>query len=121
MWTYRQTTGELLHNSTLVAKGYSGHAEGYNQPSLQRVRCVGPIPQGEWAFQGPPFDSQSHGPYILHIVPKSNTDTFGRSGFLLHGDSVSHPGLASEGCIIMPRSVREQVWNSGDRDLEVVA
>jgi hypothetical protein len=121
MWTYRQTTGELLHNSTLVARGYSGHEEGYNNSSLQRVRCVGPIPQGEWTFQGPPFDSQSHGPFVLHIVPKADTNTFGRSGFLLHGDSVSHPGLASEGCIIMPRPVREQVWNSGDRDLEVVA
>lgn len=121
MWTYRQSTGELLHDGTLVAKGYSGYEEGYNNPALQRVRCVGPIPTGDWSIQGPPIDTQSHGPFVLHIVPKPGTETFDRSGFLMHGDSVAHPGAASEGCIIMNRVTREQVWNSGDRDLEVTA
>ena len=47
--------------------------------------------------------------------------THGRSGLLMHGDSKEHPGSASHGCVILPRSVREEVWQSGDRDLEVVA
>ena len=55
------------------------------------------------------------------LKPCADTPTFGRDGFLLHGDSKESPGRASHGCVIMPRSVREQVWKSGDRDLEVVA
>ncbi len=45
---------------------------------------------------------------------------FGRSGFLIHGDSVSHPGEASEGCIILDRNVRETIANDDDKYLVVV-
>ena len=67
------------------------------------------------------FRSAEHGPYVLTLTPAPTTNTFGRSGFLMHGDSIIAPGTASKGCIIMPHDAREQVWNSGDRDLEVVA
>jgi hypothetical protein len=46
---------------------------------------------------------------------------FGRSEFLCHGDSIEHPGDASEGCIIQLRDVRRQMWESPDHTLEVVA
>ena len=39
----------------------------------------------------------------------------------MHGDSIEHPGAASEGCIIVARPIREQVWESGDRKLQVIA
>jgi hypothetical protein len=39
----------------------------------------------------------------------------------MHGDSIKARGCASRGCIILPRSVRELVWQSGDTVLEVVA
>jgi hypothetical protein len=45
---------------------------------------------------------------------------FGRSGFLIHGDSIIRPGTASRGCIILAREIREQIAASGDADLEVV-
>jgi len=35
--------------------------------------------------------------------------------------SIEHPGAASEGCIIVARPIREQVWESGDRKLQVIA
>jgi len=69
---------------------------------------------------GPPVNTAAHGPYVLTLTPARSTNTFGRSGFLMHGDAVNAPGTASKGCIIMPRTAREQVWNSGDTDLEVV-
>jgi hypothetical protein len=46
---------------------------------------------------------------------------FGRSGFLMHGDNIRLPGTASEGCIILPRDLREAIWNSADHTLEVIA
>jgi len=121
MWTYAQKTGELLQDGRHVSSGYSGFDNGKNNPDMQALHDVGPIPQGEWTIVGPPVNTAGHGPYVLTLEPANGTNTFGRSGFLMHGDSIEAPGCASHGCVIMPRAVREQVWNSGDRDLQVVA
>jgi hypothetical protein len=120
MWTYAQKTGDLLQDGNAVATGYSGFDNGKNNPDMQAVHDVGPIPQGDWIIVGPPVNTAAHGPYVLTLTPAQGTNTFGRSGFLMHGDAVNAPGTASKGCIIMPRTAREQVWNSGDTDLEVV-
>ena len=120
-WTYVQKTGALLRNNQPVGKGYSGFDNGKNNPDLQAVQNIGPIPQGTWTIVGPPFNSAEHGPYVMRLTPDKNTHTFGRSGFMLHGDSIEAPGCGSRGCMIMPRTVRELVWQSGDTSLEVVA
>lgn len=120
-WTYAQKTGELQQDGKPVATGYSGTGAGKNNPGMQQVHNVGPIPQGDWKIVGPPVNTPEHGPYVLKLKPAPDTSTFGRSGFLMHGDSRESPGNASHGCVILPRAVREQIWNSGDADLKVVA
>ena len=120
MWKYSQSTGTLDDaNETFVARGYSGAGVGKNNPAMQNVPDVGPIPQGQYTIN-PPVDTVEHGPYVLQLVPNDYNEMFGRSGFLIHGDSLEHPGQASEGCIVMSRPVRELIWNSGDRFLAVV-
>jgi len=119
-WTYIQETGELQQDGRPVATGYSGAGAGKNNPDVQDVHNVGPIPQGDWTIAGPPISTAEHGPYVLRLNPAEKTETFGRSGFLMHGDSKTAPGTASQGCVILPKSVREEVWRSGDRDLKVV-
>jgi Protein of unknown function (DUF2778) len=47
------------------------------------------------------------------LTPDPSNDMCGRSGFLIHGDSVSHPGDASDGCIILSRAEREAIVKSG--------
>lgn len=121
MWTYAQKTGGLWCDGKQVGSGYSGCDEGKNDPDMQAVPDVGPIPQGEWLIVGPPVNTPGHGSYVLRLQPAPETETFGRSGFLMHGDSIESPGCASKGCVIMPRATREAVWNSGDTHLEVVA
>jgi len=121
MWTYAQKTGALRQNGQPVGTGYSGFDNGKNNPAMQAVANVGPIPRGSWTIVGPPFNSADHGPFVLRLDPDPTTRTFGRSGFLMHGDSVEAQGCASRGCIILPRAVRERVWSSGDTELEVVA
>jgi len=121
MWTYAQKTGELLQDNQHVGNGYSGFDNGKNNPAMQAVENLGPIPQGSWTILGPPMNTASHGPFVLRLQPDPATNTFGRDGFLMHGDSIESPGCASHGCIIVPRVVREQVWSSGDTSLEVVA
>ena len=119
-WTYSQTTGELQQDGKPVATGYSGDGDGKNNPGMEHVHNVGPIPQGHWTIVGPPVNTVKHGPYVLSLKPSPGTPTYGREGFLLHGDSKESPGCASQGCIIMSRAAREQVWRSHDRDLNVV-
>ena len=119
-WAYSQTTGELQQDGKHVAKGYSGFGPGKNNPEMEQVHNVGPISAGDWKIVGPPVNTEAHGPFVLRLEPAPETQTFGRAGFLVHGDSKEFPGSASQGCVILPRSVREQVWNSGDADLKVV-
>jgi len=80
---------------------------------------VGPIPRGMWSISDP-FDSPDHGPMAMRLEPIAGTLTMGRDGFLMHGDSLTHPGQASHGCIIMPRATRELVAAGTDRTLQVV-
>lgn len=47
--TYRQSTGELLDaNGVVIGVGYSGSPAGKNNPAMQNVVDVGPIPQGTY-------------------------------------------------------------------------
>jgi len=126
VWTYVQRTGELLHDGAHVAQGYSGFDDpqtgqnGKNNPALQAIDEVGPIPVGEFAI-GLPHDTLTHGPFVLPLKPDSGNEMFGRSAFLIHGDSVVEPGTASRGCIVMSRKVRLQIVASGDRNLRVIS
>lgn len=121
MWTYNQSNGNLSREGKLVGVGYSGHGEGVNNPAMQAVHEAGPIPEGRYTI-GLPYDTAEHGPHVMRLTPLKETETFGREGFLIHGDLVSAPGkrLASHGCIVLGRSVRVAITASGDRLLEVV-
>lgn len=121
MWFFEQSSGSLISpTGGVFAVGYSG-AMGYkNNPIYQDVKDKGPIPIGLYAVESP-RDTEKHGPYALPLVPNEGNDMFDRNAFLIHGDSVSNPGHASEGCVIMPRFARERIWESGDHELNVVA
>jgi hypothetical protein len=103
-WTYSQGTGELRdEHGDLVHVGYSGAGDGKNNCAMQAVKNVGPIPRGYWVL-GKPYDSRKVGPYAIPLKPAPLTETYGRSAFVVHGDNRTH--TASQGCIIMPRKVR---------------
>lgn len=121
MWIYEIITGNLYADGVdLVGKGYSGHPPYVNKPEAQALPDRGPIPEGLYSIT-PPHDSPEHGPYVLGLA--EHHKNFGRDGFLMHGDRVDAIGqqLASKGCIIMSRDVREKVWNSPDHILKVVS
>ena len=120
-WTYKQLSGWLLDKSgKLVGIGYSGSPAGKNNPSMQEVSCVGPIPCGLYTIEQP-INSPTHGPFAMPLVPDPINEMYGRSAFLIHGDSLEHPGVASEGCIILNRTFREAIWSSGDHRLAVIS
>jgi hypothetical protein len=119
-WLYEQSTGALSRDGVTVATGYSGAGDGKNNPGMQDVPNVGPIPVGGYTI-GEPHNTPSHGPFVMTLTPDRGNEMFGRSAFLMHGDSVSRPGTASQGCIIQARAIREEVAASGDNRLRVAA
>ena len=118
MWLYFQSTGELWHEGVLVAKGYSGKGAGKNNPALQSTKHVGPIPRGFYTTE-PPYNSTLRGPLCIPLEPDFDNEMFGRSAFLIHGDSIKKPGTASEGCIILGRKIRQSIVESRDKRLQV--
>lgn len=126
MWIWDQSAGELRLNGKVVSRGYSGNGRGKNNPSLENLAGVGPVPRGRYKI-GAPYNSSNVGPFTLPldaIDTRPGDDTHqptGRSAFRIHGDSVRAPGTASRGCIILPRNIREVIWKSGLRVLEVIA
>ena len=118
-WTYRQSSGELRYNGVVIETGYSGAGTGKNNPGMQHISNEGPIPRGLYRISNP-HNSHHTGPFTLDLTPVNPSQTFGRTALKMHGDSISHPGQASNGCIIMRMSTRTTVWTSTDHMLEVI-
>jgi len=119
MWTYSQTTGNVSLNGECIGSAYSGNGDGLNNSDMQNIANVGPIPQGIYTI-GSAFADPGKGPVVMRLEPNRETDTFGRDGFLIHGDNSLINHSASEGCIIAARSIRDIVAASEDKQLEVI-
>lgn len=123
-WEYSQSSGQFTYvnnktgKRTPVGTGYSGTGEGLNNPGKQDKRNVDPIPQGGYDI-GPQRDS-SNKRGVLDLTPLPGTNTFGRDAFQIHGDNKKGNQSASQGCVILPRNVRDRVGAGNDRELRVV-
>lgn len=118
MWTYSQSTGELLHEGKFEGTGYSGTGIGRNRPEAEKMVATGPIPKGAYTI-GPAYEHPHLGSCVMNLEPEPNTDTFGRSLFRVHGDNQRHD--ASHGCIVIGPSLRHLIADSGDHELLVTA
>lgn len=121
MWLYLSRTGVLLNAAReRVTVGYAGRGAGMNNPDMQHVKGIGPLPEAVYAIEAP-RESAVTGPYALPLIPHVGTELYGRSSFQIHGDSKASPGEASHGCIVVGRAIRQAIWESGDHVLKVVA
>jgi hypothetical protein len=120
MWTFNQSSGELWQNGQFKGTGYAGMGVGKNNPAMQNVRFVGPIPCGFYAI-GSPTDDTFVGKYALPLTPDPENEMFGRDSFFIHGDNPAHPGQSSDGCIVTELPMRMEIWESADLKLQVVA
>lgn len=103
-----------------MAQGWAGHGEGKNNPAMQDCIGVGPLPQGlyrvgHWEAYHPGL-----GPLVTYLQ-QIEGETFGRSGFFIHGASSEHPGEESKGCIVIPREGRDKVHDLNPDFIRVVA
>jgi hypothetical protein len=120
MWTYSQSTGNLTNpEGIVVGQGYSGNGADLNLPSADGVMDHGPIPAGMWEI-GQFADRPVVGEFAAPLTPAPDTDTLGRSGFYCHGDNPQMDHTASDGCIVLPKALREAIAASGDTSLQVV-
>lgn len=125
--TYAQSSGELsckqAGNSTqggndagqpvVDASGYSGAPGHQNKSADQDLKNQGPIPQGAYRIE-PAFPGLHHNMLnVMRLTPFPGTNTFGRGSFEIHGDRVSAPGTASEGCIVTNPTARSKVRDGG--------
>jgi hypothetical protein len=127
MWTYNQSTGQLLKpDGTLLAFGFAGNSDGLNNPTKQDQHSLGPLPRGEYTMKRW-IESDPHlGLCVIVLEPAGTNEMFGRAGFAMHGyRSIEKRGLSafllsSDGCICFGDCVsRRAVWASGDRKLLV--
>ena len=115
-WT--QGTGKLSLDGKDIATGYAG-APGYkNDPAAEQLHNRGPLPRGWYTITLIYPSHAKFGPNCCVLTPDRGNKMYGRSGFLIHADSIHHPGQASAGCIVVDSSTR-RLFRVGDR-LEVV-
>lgn len=120
MWIYEQSTGKLyspdgLHAATGYAGGNGGkNPEGVNNHAKQGERNIGPLPCGVYTFGQVVLESHL-GPFAIPLIPERSNKMLGRSAFYVHGDKSSPSRSASEGCIIMPRAVRAEMYRLGEQ------
>ena len=119
--TYNNSTGRLVCTNesgrTVVDEtGYAGTGAGRNNPAMENVQNVGPIPQGNYSV-GTGHAGGHTGPQTLNVDPVAGTNTHGRTAFRIHGNNRRND--ASQGCIIMSRGTRDTISNAGGARLRV--
>ena len=131
VWTFNQTKGWLDKDGILVSKDcYSGFMEGFNNPSLEMVEGVGPLPSGPWKIYGPPKNDPKLGEYVLTLTPATSSFrarivAMGRDpdSFRCHGKPMPPADInsGSHGCLCADKVTRTRMYQSGDTDLEVIS
>ena len=118
---YAITTGRWSRdNGVIVAEGWSGRGEGKNNPAMVDVHGVdmdhpaGPLPPG--MYQVGPWattrDEATACGYPAHLglliarLTQIEGETYGRSGFFIHGPSMANYGEESLGCTVVPHDPR---------------
>jgi hypothetical protein len=114
-FVYSQSSGNFLYVHTdgstyQIATGYSGNTIYANNPDAQIDKGLGPLPQGEYTLTA--YDNHK-GPETIFLAPDPSNNMYGRDNFLIHGDNGQNNHSASEGCIILDRTTRDYIINSG--------
>jgi hypothetical protein len=118
-WTFKIEEGKILEPlGSILSNGYAGHGVGVNNIFDEAIKDVGPIPEGFY-HMGKWYDDPEKGKIVCHLIPFPETQTYGRGGFMIHGDSILHPGQASLGCLIAPYNTRFEMSQSEDQVLQV--
>lgn len=117
-WKFSQLSGDIWgSDGAYLGRGYAGHGEGKCNPDAENVKGVGPLPHGSWKPVEFFEDHPRVGRDAIRLEPADDetlelVKSYGRDpiSFFMHGDSIEHPGEASDGCIIQERDIRLKFW-----------
>lgn len=112
-WVWHQRSGTMTRDGQPFASGYAGRGVGKNNPDMQAVKGVGPLPAGSYRMTAMRYSAHT-GPGTIVLEPLATNEMHGRGDFRIHGDSKSHPGEASDGCIIIDRHSRDMMFQPGN-------
>lgn len=118
MWVYKVREKALYYNGNFISSGYSGAVGFKDNPENECLKDKGPIPRGKYTI-GKPFNHPKTKAYTMRLTPSSSNNMCGRDAFMIHGDSTKKPGTASNGCIILPLSIRKLICAKNDPHLSV--
>lgn len=130
MWGFEQSTGWwYTPESARLSQGYSGHGLGRNNPEMESVADVGPIPVGLYTIQlitdaaGQPIAHKDAkgttlAAPVMRLIPDADNEMYGRTDFLCHGNNATND--ASLGCAIADHDTRVTISTSTDNRLQVV-
>lgn len=100
---YEQSSGRFLFESggsfRLAAVGYAGAKGFVNNPDADHLHSKGPLPKGTYRIKldiHPRFAAPA-----FRLIPTTQSQMHGRSGFWIHGDNLRLDRSASSGCIIL--------------------
>lgn len=109
----------------LVQQLYAGCGDGRNNPAMQGIHGVGPLPVGGYTIGTLEATHTTAGGHLLTdsaaLVPDPANEMFGRSGFRIHGRKSLVDMDASNGCPILDHGPRMSVLNSECKRLRVIA
>jgi RHS repeat-associated protein len=93
---------------------YAGKGKSKNNPKDECAKDRGPLPRG-WYDIGAGYNHPGLGNPTFNLNPQSGTNmcTPLRDNMRIHADSSSHPGQASDGCIVCKKSTRDQLRRGG--------
>ena len=119
-WTFEIPTGKYYDpQGNYISTGYAGHGVGVDNIADEDIPDEGPIPEGTYQM-GPWFNDPEKGPIVCHLTPEPGVNDYGRSSFMVHGDSIKNPGQASLGCAVADHATRLAMSQSEDQILSVV-
>jgi RHS repeat-associated protein len=116
--TFSQSSGHFRCIDTVSgriiadADGYAGRGEGRNNPNMQDVPFVGPLPTGVYDMY-PAWNSPTTGRVTIPLKhqggPKDFPPTRSPDLMRIHGPNPDHPDDSSKGCIVVPKNARVPV------------
>lgn len=119
-WTYNVMMKTFKRNGEYKFSALYAGAPGYkDNPEYECLRDRGPLPRGKYRITGVPFTHKKAGRFTLRLEPDKGNNMCNRSSFLIHGESQTHPGEASNGCIILDPRFRKAIWDSKDKEIIV--
>ncbi len=114
VYTYMQCSGKVYDpEGNLMGAGYSGKGLGLNNPKMEHVPNIGPIPAGFYRVGNVIHNAGNMGKYVLPLTPEGSTvntlSALVRGGFYWHGENPATPLNSSKGCIVSLLVLRQQI------------